>query len=32
MKRVLLFVGSLLLVAVLWEVYKVIGPEEGGKV
>ncbi len=32
MKRVLLFVGSLLLVAVLWEVYKVVGPEDGGKV
>ncbi|MFZ9384711.1 MAG: ABC transporter permease [Ilumatobacteraceae bacterium] len=32
MKRVLLFVGSLLLVAVLWEVYKLVGPEAGGKI
>ena len=32
MKRVLLFIGSLLLVAVLWEVYKLVGPEAGGKI
>lgn len=32
MRRVVLFVGSLLLVAVAWEVYKLVGPEAGGKI
>ena len=32
MRRVVLFVGSLLLVAVAWEVYKLVGPEDGGKI
>ena len=32
MRRVVLFVGSLLLVAVVWEVYKLVGPEAGGKI
>ncbi len=31
-RRVALFVTSLLLVAVAWEVYKLVGPEAGGKV
>jgi NitT/TauT family transport system permease protein len=30
--KALMFVVSLLLVAVVWEVYKLIGPEAGGKV
>lgn len=32
LSKALMFVLSLLLVAVLWEVYKLIGPEAGGKV
>lgn len=32
LRRVVLFVVSLLLVAVLWEVYKAIGPADGGKI
>lgn len=32
LRRVVLFVVSLLLVAVVWEVYKVIGPADGGKI
>lgn len=32
MRRVVLFVGSLLLVAAVWEVYKLVGPEAGGKI
>ena len=31
-RRVALFVTSLLLVAVAWEVYKLVGPEAGGKI
>lgn len=31
-RRVALFVSSLLLVAVAWEVYKLVGPEAGGKI
>lgn len=32
MRRAVLFVSSLLLVAVAWEVYKLVGPEAGGKI
>ena len=32
MRRVVLFVGSLLLVAAAWELYKLVGPEAGGKI
>ena len=32
LRRVVLFVVSLLLVAVVWEVYKAIGPADGGKI
>jgi len=32
LRRVALFVTSLLLVAVAWEVYKLVGPEAGGKI
>lgn len=32
LRRVVLFVVSLVLVAVLWEVYKAIGPAGGGKI
>ena len=31
-RRVALFVTSLLLVAVAWEVYKLVGPAAGGKI
>lgn len=31
-RRVAMFLGSLLLVAAAWEAYKVVGPEAGGKV
>jgi len=31
-RRVALFLTSLLLVAVAWEVYKLVGPEAGGKI
>ncbi|MEN9804215.1 MAG: hypothetical protein RIS41_1062 [Actinomycetota bacterium] len=32
LRRVALFLGSLLLVALAWELYKLVGPETGGKV
>ena len=32
LRRVVLFVMSLALVAVVWEVYKAVGPEAGGKI
>lgn len=32
LRRVVLFVLSLALVAVVWEVYKAVGPEAGGKI
>ena len=32
LRRVVLFVMSLVLVAVVWEVYKAVGPEAGGKI
>jgi NitT/TauT family transport system permease protein len=32
LRRVALFLGSLLLVALAWEFYKLVGPEAGGKV
>ncbi|NDA76217.1 MAG: ABC transporter permease subunit [Actinobacteria bacterium] len=32
LRRVALFFVSLLLVAVVWELYKVVGPEAGGKI
>ena len=32
LRRVILFFGSLLLVALAWELYKAIGPEAGGKI
>ena len=32
LRRVALFLGSLLLVALAWEFYKLVGPETGGKV
>jgi NitT/TauT family transport system permease protein len=31
-RRVALFLGSLLLVALAWEFYKLVGPEAGGKI
>ena len=31
-RRAVLFVVSLLLVAAAWEIYKVVGPEAGGKI
>lgn len=31
-RRAALFITSLLLVAVVWEVYKLVGPEAGGKI
>jgi NitT/TauT family transport system permease protein len=31
LRRAAMFVASLVLVAVLWELYKVVGPEAGGK-
>lgn len=31
-RKALMFVASLLLVAVVWELYKVVGPEAGGKI
>lgn len=31
-RRAVMFIGSLLLVAAVWEAYKVVGPEAGGKV
>lgn len=32
LRRVALFVSSLLLVALAWELYKLVGPEAGGKI
>ena len=32
MRRVVMFIGSLLLVAAVWEAYKLVGPEAGGKI
>jgi len=32
LRRVALFFASLVLVAVAWELYKVVGPEAGGKI
>jgi NitT/TauT family transport system permease protein len=32
LRRVVLFVMSIVLVAAVWEIYKVVGPEAGGKI